>query len=216
MKKTVYFVIDCSGSMYGSRADAVNTAMQKVVDEAVPEIRAQKTEDAEIYFTVLGYSDAFNGKVFEIMPKTDLDDFNQWTPIAQDMFNGGTPTGAALKAVIDDLNGGTRGEPAINQAAPAIILISDGEPNGSNPTYEEVLQCAEHGDKCEPAFRRALRIALGINVDAAGRESLKKFGRLSQKMQDAGLESYYDCSEQFVDKFVEILKSVTINASVGK
>lgn len=217
MNKTVYFLIDCSGSMYGTRADAVNTAMQKVADEVIPEIRGQKAADLNINFLVLGFSDAHNGKVFEIMPKTDLDDFTAWDPIDPETFNGGTPTGAAIQAVIYDLQGGaTRGEPDRNAVAPAIILISDGLPNGSNPTYEEVLQCAVKGDPNEVVpFRRALRVALGMSVDEEGRQSLKKFGKLSKKMEAAGIESYYDCSENFVDKFVEILKSVTLNLSVG-
>ena len=216
MNKTVYFLIDCSGSMYGNRGDAVNTAMQKVVNEAVPEIKATKNADLEISFMALGFSSAFKGDVFEIMPKTKLDDFTQWDPIDPELFNGGTPTGAAIDRVIQDIEGGSRGDLDPTAVAPAIILISDGEPNGANPTYEEVLQCAvKGGDKEVKSFRKALRVALGMNVDEKGRESLKKFGGISRKMEEAGLESYYDCSEQYVDKFVEILKSVTVNASVG-
>ncbi|MBQ2717988.1 MAG: VWA domain-containing protein [Clostridia bacterium] len=216
MNKTVYFVIDCSGSMHGSRADAVNTAMQKVVQEAIPEIKAQKNNDLQISFKVLGFSDAFSGKVCELMPKTDLDDFTDWDFIDQETFNGGTPTGAALQAVIDDLKGGNRGEPDMNAVAPAIILISDGEPNGSSPTYEEVLKCAEKGNPDEvKMFRKALRVALGICVDERGRESLVKFGKLSDKLEKAGYKSYYDCSDTYVDDFVNILKSMTVNMSIG-
>ena len=214
--KTVYFLIDCSGSMYGTRGDAVNTAMQKVVAEVIPEIRGQKSADLDISFMVLGFSDAHPERVFEIMPKTPLENFNVWDPIDPETFNGGTPTGAALEAVIQDLLGGKRGEPDMNAVAPAIILISDGLPNGTNPTYEEVLQRAVKGDPTEVVdFRRALRVALGMSVDEAGRQSLKKFGKVSNKMSAAGIEAYYDCSENFVDKFVEILKSVTLNVSVG-
>ncbi len=214
--KTVYFLIDCSGSMYGTRADAVNTAMQKVVGEVIPEIKAQKNVDLNIKFSVLGFSDAHPNKVFEIMPKTDLDDFNTWDPIDPETFNGGTPTGAAIQAVIQDILGGSRGEPDANAVAPAIILISDGMPNGDNPTYEEVLQCAVKGDPKEVVqFRRALRVALGINVDQEGRDSLMKFGKLSKKLESAGMAAYYDCSENYVDKFVEILKSVTLNLSMA-
>ena len=216
MNKTVYFLIDCSGSMYGTRGDAVNTAMQKVAAEVIPEIRGQKSDDLNISFLVLGFSDAHAERVFEIMPKTALEDFNVWDPIDPETFNGGTPTGAAIQAVIQDILGGNRGEPDANAVAPAIILISDGMPNGSNPTYEEVLQCAEKGGPKEVvAFRRALRVALGMSVDEAGKQSLKQFGKVSKKMEAAGIEAYYDCSENFVDRFVEILKSVTINVSVG-
>ncbi len=216
MNKTVYFLIDCSGSMYGNRGDAVNTAMEKVVSEAIPAIKAQKNDDLSISFVVLGFSDAFNGKVVELMPRTELDDFDHWDAIESDMFNGGTPTGAGLKAVIDDLNGGRRGEPDPNAVAPVIILISDGEPNGDNPTYDAVMECAVKGGPNEnKMFRKAIRVALGMDVNDTGRASLKKFGSVSAKMASAGVASYYDCSEDYVDDFVSILKSVTVNASVG-
>lgn len=215
MNKTVYLLIDCSGSMYGARADAVNTAMQKIVYEGIPEIKKLKSETLDIYFKVLGFSSDHRNDVFEILPKTALEDFNQWDNIDPETFCGGTPTGAAIKAVIDDLVGGNRGEFNVNDAAPAIILISDGMPNGDNPTYEEVMECAVKGGPKEvKAFRKALRIALGMSVDDAGRESLKKFGDVSDKMKKAGIESYYDCSEEYIGKFVEILKSATVKASV--
>ncbi len=216
MNKTVYILIDCSGSMYGSRADAVNNAMEKIVTEGIPQIKQMETADLNLSFVVLGFSDNFPNKVIEFVPKTSLEDFNAWNRIEQDMFEGGTPTGAAIKAVIDDLQGGNRGDVDLNSAAPAILLISDGLPNGNNPTYEEVLACA---DKDSPthvkAFRKALRVALAINVDEEGRESLKKFGSVSKKMEAAGLAGYYECTDEYLDQFVEVIKSATINASVA-
>lgn len=215
MNKNIYFLIDCSGSMYGSRGDAVNTAMQKVVSEALPEIRRQKSADLDIYFTVLGFSDTgTNKKVFELMGRTALDDFTQWDDIDPETFQGGTPTGEAIQTVIDDIVGGNRGDNDATAVAPAIILISDGLPNGKNPTYEEVLECDDKDSKkYVRAFHKSLRVALGMSVDDEGRESLKKFGSVSKKMADAGLCGYYDCSEQYVNEFVEILKSATIKAS---
>ena len=216
MNKTVYFLIDCSGSMKDARADAVNTAMEKVVDEVLPEIRAQRSADTNISFQVLGFSDAHKDKVFVIVPRTDLEDFTSWDNIQNDVFSGGTPTGAAIKAVMEDIEGGLNGDIDVQAAAPAIILISDGLPNGVDPTYEEALQYAvKNGPYGEhTAYRRALKVAIGMNADAAGRESLMKFGHLSAKME--GISAYYDCTDEYVDQFVEILKSVTLNLSVDK
>ena len=189
--------------------------MHRVVQEALPEIRSKKSDDLDLYFMALGFSDNGTGSnVIELMPKTALDDFNQWDNIDPETFSGGTPTGEAIQAVITDILGGDRGDPDNNSVSPAIILISDGLPNGDNPTYEEVLERAEKGSQhYVPAFRKALRVALGINVDEAGRESLKKFGSVSKKMSDAGLSGYYDCSEEYVDEFVQILKSATVKVS---
>ena len=211
--KTVYFLIDCSGSMYGKRADAVNIAMAKVVDEILPQVRKLKTNEVDLYFKVLGFTGAHRDKVFEIVPKTSLEDFMSWDPIDPEAFSGSTPTGAALQKVIEDLQGGdNHGEPDLNAVAPAIILISDGEPTDKDPTYEEMLECAVKGGPHEvKAFRKALRVALGISVEDKGRESLKKFGQVSEKLE--GISAYYDCSEAYVDELARILMYVTMVAS---
>ena len=215
--KTIYFLIDCSGSMYGARADAVNTAMEKIVNEVIPQVRLLKAADLDLYFMVLGFNDMLTDKVVEIVPKTSVDDFNQWPPIEQDFFNGGTPTGAAIERVIQDLQGGVRGEPDVNAVVPAIFLISDGEPNGSNPTYEEVMECAvKDSPKEVRAFRKAIRIAFAMNVtDDRAKESLKKFGSVSAKMAARGLQGYYECSDEYLDYFVDIIMTATMNVSVG-
>lgn len=211
--KTIYFLIDCSGSMDGARADAVNNAMQRVVQEALPVIKMNKDETIDLSFVAYGFSDCFPTGVKELMGKTDLDDFTQWEDIESDMFKGGTPTGVGIQAVIDDISCADRG---VNDAVPAIILISDGMPNCGTPSYEEVMKKAIKGDPCEnPIFRRSLRFAIGINVDDDGRRSLMQFGNVSRKMQASGIQSYYDCSEQYVDNLIEIIKSATINASLG-
>ncbi len=215
MNKTVYIMIDCSASMRGSRLDAVNIAMRKLMDEAVPEIRAQKAEGMNVYFKVLGYAESYPNGVKVLLERTELDALGAWRDIAQGELGYGTPTGAAIDRVVKEIMGGNRGEPDMDAVAPAILLISDGEPNGSNPTYEEVLQMAEKGAPTEVrAFRKALRIAIGISVNERGRTSLQRFGKVSKKMEASGIKSYYDCSEGYVDDFVEILKSATINASV--
>lgn len=214
MNKTVYFLIDCSGSMYGKRGDAVNDAMEEVAKKVVPEIIAQKNADMKIKFKVLGFSG--ENTIKQIVGETDLEDFaKQWQPIPAAAFDGGTPTGAAIQAVIQDIQGGCHGDKDPDALPPAIILISDGEPNGKDPTYDEVLECAvKGGDKEIADFRRTIRIAIGMNVNDSGRESLKKFGNVSNKMAKNGIPSYYDCSDQYTDQFIEILKSATMMASM--
>lgn len=213
MNKTVYFLLDMSGSMRGSRADALNNAMRRVVDEAMPAIKANKASDLDIYFTVLGFR---GEEVLEIKNKVGLDGFASWEDIEQDEFYGQTPTGQAIAAAIDDMNGGTHGDLDMNAAAPVMILVSDGEPNGDNSAYDEVMKRAEKGNPGENRlFRRSVRIAIGINVDDAGRESLRKFGNLGSTLLKAGIQAYYDCSEEYPEKLAEILKSATFNVSVN-
>ncbi len=215
MNKTVYFLIDCSGSMYGKRGDAVNTAMEEVMKKVVPDIIRDKDANMKIKFEVLGFAGADTIKV--IIPETDLESLSQqWAPLTAESFAGGTPTGAAIQAVIQDIQGGARGDKDPDALPPAIILISDGEPNGTNPTFDEVMECAVKGGSKEvEAFRRALRVAIGMNVNEEGRNSLKKFGKVSAKMEGKGISAYYDCSDQYTENFINILKSATLNLSVG-
>lgn len=214
--KTVYFLIDCSGSMHRARADAVNMAMRSIAENAMPQVIAQRSSDTDIYFKVLGFTDAIPERVMLIMDDSTPEDFaKNWKAIPENQFDGGTPTGAAIKAVIDDLNGGLNGDFDPEAVAPVVILISDGEPNGGNPTYEEALA---HGTtKQQPdttrLFRHAIRVAIGINVNDRGRESLKKFGQISSTLKANGIEAYYDCGDNYLDKLAEILVSVTVNAS---
>ena len=211
--KTIYFLIDCSGSMSGQRADAVNNAMQKVVADALPEIHSQKAEDLDLIFAVYGFSGAFPTKVKVLMAKTGLDDFDRWDDLDNSLFNGNTPTGVGIQAIIDDFVNGDYGP---EDPAPAIILISDGEPNDGSPSYDEVMEKAVKGNPNEVIrFRKSLRVAIGINVDDGGRQSLQKFGAVSDKMAQSGLKAYYDCSDAYTDQLVEIIKSATIMASVG-
>ena len=212
--KKVYFLLDCSGSMYGARADALNEAMRAIAEEATNEIRSQETPDLKLSFIAIGFSGA---GVFEIMPETDLEDFTSWTPIEGGSFDGGTPTGAAIQAVIDDIQGTNHGAISKDVLPPLIILVSDGEPNGSDPTYEEVMECAvKESPKNVDSFRRALRIAIGVNVSDEGRASLEKFGNLSRTMRESQLQAYYDCTDDHINDLVTILKSVTINATANK
>ena len=212
-KKTTYIIIDRSGSMNGARADAVNLAMQGVMRDVLPEVLSQKDADMEPMIAVLTYS---SDGIDWYVPKTKMEDVKgDWLPIDASKFYGGTPTGEAIAKVIEDINTGDYGEPDPDAVPPAIILISDGMPNGQNPSYEEVLQRAEkdHVQYCAD-FRHANRIAIGIQVDATGRESLKAFGRVSSSIASMGFEPYYDCTDDNLQALVAIIKSCTLGATV--
>lgn len=213
-KKTVYFVIDASGSMQGKRAGIINTAMRGVFENVIPEIIAEQDNTVELSLAILLFSDRFNDGVKWILPKTLMEDIAnskvEWTDMPDADFYGGTPTGQGLLAVINDCKQASNGEIDYNAVAPAIILISDGDANTGNPSYEEVL---EYGNKdnvnYSAYFRNAIKVAIGIDVTDKCREQLKKFGHVSTKMAGRGLEPYYDHSDKYADKLIEIIKSVT-------
>ena len=219
-KKTVYILIDSSGSMSGDRADAVNSAMRAVVSEAIPDALEKKDAELDIYFAVLTFTTDKNDPskliLDWVLPKTEIGNISSWLDIEQEKFIGGTPTGEAIAKVVDDINGGNLGEPDPQSVAPAILLISDGMPNGNTISYEEALKFGDKtSDKFCPAYGRSNRIAIGINVDDDGRNSLKKFGRLSSTMKAKGYESYYDVSDQDLGAIVDLIKSNTIGLSLA-
>ncbi len=213
-KKTTYILIDLSGSMKGSRANAVNQAMQGVMKDVLPEVLAQKDAEMEPSIAVLTFSST---GIHWYIPRAKMEDVaGDWQDIDDSKFFGGTPTGEAIKVMIEDINTGNYGEPDDEAVPPAIILISDGKPNGQNPTYSEVMQRTEkdHPEFCAE-FRHANRIAIGIQVDEDGRNSLKQFGRVSSSIAEAGYESYYDCTDDNLQALVDIIKSCTIGATLN-
>lgn len=210
-KKTCYIVLDASGSMRGVRADAVNIAMHDVMTDVLVSAKKNKDADLEVRVAVL----AFKGEntVDWIIPKQPIESIEEnWVPMSQDYFYGETPTGAALNEVIEDMENGNYGEKEKGAIPPVILLISDGMPNGENPTYEEVLERTNrNNDKFSANFNYSTRIAIGVNVDEDGRESLKKFGRLTRSME--GYQPYYECSDLELKDLVEIIKAVTTGAT---
>ena len=216
--KTTYILIDTSGSMHDcqehSRASAVNQAMREVMVDVLPRVLTEKDAELEPSIAVLTFS---SYGIDWHSPKTKMEDVaGDWMDIDAAKFNGGTPTGEAIKTVIEDINKGCYGEPDPDAVAPAFLLISDGLPNGDNPTYEEALDYANpnNPDFCR-SFRYSNRIAIGIQVEDNGRDSLMKFGRTSDSISAAGFQPYYDCTDDKTDALIEIIKSCTLGLSVN-
>lgn len=205
MNMTVYFLLDCSASMYGERADMLNLFMDMLSSDIFPEILIQKNSDMKIKISVLGFSGARNPEAFYMLPKLELEEFCiKWRPLGAKSFDGDAPVGAAIEAVIYELNDG-HGDRDPDAVAPLILLISDGSFSGRAPTYEDVLQYAvKGGDREDTLFRRSLKIAVGINADEEGRQNLKRFGRVSHMMERRGISTYYDWPEQGADFFMAL------------
>lgn len=217
-QKTVYILIDTSGSMHDTtehtRASAVNQAMSQVMNEVLPRVLQEKDAELELSIAVLTFSST---KIEWHIPRTKMELVaGNWLDIDSESFYGGTPTGEAIKTVIDDMKTGCYGENNPDAVASAILLLSDGEPNGDNPTYEEVLQYADKENaNYFPPFRYSNRIAIGIQVDEAGRESLKKFGRISSSIAESGHQAYYDCTDDDTQALIDVIKSCTLALSIN-
>lgn len=212
--KSLIIMIDASGSMATrGRNDAVNIAMERLKDDVFD--KATIPADLNITIRVLKFQgDEQTGYriAWVIGNENDGVALNRysWMHMSQSDFADGTPTGKAVMEVTKCLyQNGESADP--NQVAPAIILISDGESNGE-PTLTRAIADANAmkvGLEKEGLFKRALRAAIGINVDPAGRTELQGFGRLSKSMRNK-VQAYYDCTDNDLDGLRQILSSLTM------
>jgi uncharacterized protein YegL len=157
---TLFFIVDVSGSMGGSKIGAVNHAIREVIP-ILDEISTKNT-DSEIKIAMLTFS-AGSEWLYD-QPK-QISDFN-----FKDFIAGGqTDYGSALNNLNEKLS--RRGDGFMKEVtgsfAPAIILLSDGEPTD---TWESPLN-----DLWENRwFKNAIKVAIAIGGDC-NKEALVKF-----------------------------------------
>jgi uncharacterized protein YegL len=148
---TLFFIIDKSYSMAGSKIGAVNVAVREVV----PEIQqiAEDSADANIKIAVLTFS---TGAEWMYQSAIDSKDF-KWTDLNVD---GMTDMGYAFKMLNEKLSrqGGFMTESA-GSYAPAIFLMSDGQPSDE---YQKELNELKKNNW----FKTSLKAAVAIGDDA--------------------------------------------------
>ena len=150
----VFWLVDASGSMNGTKMATVNRAIK----DLIPEMREVSDENPEIEIQV-------NVIMFETNAKwihraVSIHDF-KWTDITT---GGYTATGAALALAMEELTIAKMGKRAI---PPLIILMSDG---GATDDYDDKLN-ALLSDKWG---KRSVRIPIAIGDDC-DEVSLEKF-----------------------------------------
>jgi uncharacterized protein YegL len=155
----LFFVIDASGSMDGSKIGAVNTA----IEEVIPALKdlSDENADAQIKIAVLEFSSGVrwitaNGLV-------EIDKFH-WSYIDA---GGVTDFGAACKALNEKLSTKAFMQEATGSFAPAIFLMSDGEPTDDWQGGLNIL-------KQNNWFKAGVKVAVAIGGDA-NKEVLKEF-----------------------------------------
>ncbi len=155
---TLFFVVDASGSMDGSKMGTLNAA----VEEVIPEIRKISGEnaDAAIKIAVLEFS---SGARWITPAPMDAEDFT-WSFLDAD---GLTDFGEACKALNEKLSRKAFMSDAAGSFAPAIFLLSDGEPTDDYKPELEKL-------KKNNWFRKAIKVAVAIGDDA-NRDVLGEF-----------------------------------------
>ena len=154
----LFFLVDTSGSMEGSKIGVLNSA----IEEVIPEIREISSENADalIKIAVLEFSD--NAKWLTSAPM-DVSDYS-WNYLNAGGF---TTFGAACRELNAKLSRDAFMNDVAGSYAPAIFLLSDGE-----PTDEYMDSLAEL--KNNNWFKKAIKAAVAIGDDA-NRDVLKEF-----------------------------------------
>lgn len=142
-----FWVVDCSGSMYGEKIGIVNNTIQ----ECIPEMRnsADNNPNAQLLIRALQFSSGASWITTSPVPVENY----SW----EDMeANGLTELGKAFDLLAAQLS-----IPPMPARAlpPVIVLLSDGQPTDD---YKKSLDRL----KGMPWFRKAVKIAISIGQDA--------------------------------------------------
>lgn len=154
----LFFVIDTSGSMSGEKIGAVNTAIREVIPE-IKEISAENA-DALIKIAVLIFS---SGATWLYDKPIDSEQFI-WNNIEAD---GVTDMGTAFKMLNEKLSRNQFLNDVVGSFAPAIFIMSDGEPTDD---YKRGLDELKKNNW----FKVAIKVAVAIGDDA-NKDVLQEF-----------------------------------------
>jgi uncharacterized protein YegL len=146
----LFFVVDTSGSMYGKKIGAVNTALREAL--ADPEFRNAGGADADIHIAVLEFS---NGCRWQTQMPVPVDSV-QWRDLDAD---GGTDLGAACRELSKKLDKNQFLNAPGGSAAPVILLLSDGEPTDDFDRGIEELKKNKY-------YKQTIRLACAISDDS--------------------------------------------------
>jgi uncharacterized protein YegL len=154
----LFFLVDTSGSMGGSKIGALNAA----IEEVIPELRdiSASNADARIKVAALEFSDGSRWINPEPMEAENF----QWVYLDA---CGSTNLGAAMRELNDKLSTKAFMREATGSFAPALFLLSDGEPTDDFDGGLEEL-------KKNNWFKQAIKVAVAIGDDA-NQDTLAKF-----------------------------------------
>jgi uncharacterized protein YegL len=144
----IFFLIDTSGSMKGTKMGELNTAME----ELIPEIRSIGEADTDVKIAVLTFSTNFAWMYPEPI---SIEEF-EWSRLSS---NGITNMGAAFEELAIRLSRNSFLNSPSLSFAPVIFLMTDGYPSDD---YKKGLQKLQENSW----YRHGLKTALGIGKEA--------------------------------------------------
>ena len=160
---TLFFMVDTSGSMSGRKIGAVNESIQEVLP-MINEISAVNP-DAEIKVAALQFSSGTSWVYDEPKLASDF----VWQDVSA---MGSTDLGEACRVLCSKLSKSGFMKSASGSYAPAIILLSDGEPTDD---FDSGLAKLQENNW----FKHAIKIAIAIGDDA-NKEKLAQFTGTSE------------------------------------
>jgi uncharacterized protein YegL len=189
----LFFVIDASGSMDGEKIGAVNTA----IDEVIPALHEVSDENADAQIKIAALEFSSGARWITANGPVEIDQFH-WNYIDA---GGVTDFGAACKALNEKLS--TKGfmNEATGSFAPAIFLMSDGEPTDDWQSGLNLL-------KQNNWFKAGIKVALAIGGDAT-KDVLKAF----TGTMEAVLEVHNTAMLKRMIKFVSVRASQVASKS---
>lgn len=152
----LFFVIDTSGSMQGSKIGAVNTAIREVL----PELKDAGGSDVDLKVACLTFSSGCQW----MYPTPIASESFQWNQVEAD---GVTDLGEACRELSKKLSKNEFLKAPSGSVAPAIFLMSDGEPTDD---FESGLAQLKQNNW----FKYAIKVAVAIGDDA-NKDVLAKF-----------------------------------------
>lgn len=152
----LFFVIDTSGSMQGSKIGAVNTAIREVL----PELKDAGGSDVDLKVACLTFSSGCQW----MYPTPIASESFQWNQVEAD---GVTDLGEACRELSKKLSKNEFLKAPSGSVAPAIFLMSDGEPTDD---FESGLAQLKQNNW----FKHAIRVAVAMGYDA-NKDVLAKF-----------------------------------------
>jgi uncharacterized protein YegL len=152
----LFFVVDTSGSMDGTKIGMVNTAIREVL----PELKGVGASVVDLKIACLKFSSGCNWMHSAPVPVENF----QWDNLSAD---GVTDFGAACKELSDKMLKDKFLSAPSASVAPAIFLMSDGEPTDD---YKIGLSALQQNNW----YKYAVKVAVAIGNDA-NIEVLKEF-----------------------------------------
>ena len=144
----LFFVIDQSGSMAGENIGIVNNTIREVI----PELKTVGGADVDLKIAVLLFSSGYQWMHTEPVPAESF----VWNTI---QANGATDFGKACNELNNKLSRSGFLKSPSGSVAPAIFLMSDGQPTDD---YKESLEKLKNNSW----FKHAIKIAVAIGEDA--------------------------------------------------